>query len=434
MNAPSGENGHVYFAEGAKDAVISRARASELVDELLRALGPLRRVLLVPPDHTRVHSGAGELTSELYARLRGAATVEVLPALGTHAPMTPREIAKMFPGIPNEAFHVHDWRSDLTVLGEVPGSLIAQVSGGLVDYPIRCEVARRLAQGDWDRIISVGQLVPHEVAGIAGQSKNVFVGAGGKDVIDRTHFLGAVCGMEAAMGRADSPVRKVLSYMRSELARSLPITYLLTVRARDRSGRLVTRGLVAGDDDACFFAGAPLVQACNIELLDEAPAKVVVYLDPSEFRSTWLGNKAVYRTRMAVADGGELLVLAPGVRSFGEDLGIDRLIRRYGYRGTQATLAAVRNDPELAGSLSAAAHLIHGSSEGRFTIRYATSALDEATVRAAGYEHADAEVALRRYDPARLADGPNELPDGERIFFVSNPALGLWSLREKLAL
>jgi nickel-dependent lactate racemase len=434
MSAPSDVSGKLYFAEGARDAVIDRARAEALLDDLIRALGPLRRVLLVPPDFTRLHSGAGELTSHLYRRLSATATVEVLPALGTHAPMTPAQMAHMFPGIPHEAFRVHDWRAGLSPLGEVPAAFIREVSGGLLDYAIRCEVASLLVEGGWDRIISVGQLVPHEVAGIAGQSKNVFVGTGGKDVIDRTHFLGAVCGMESAMGRADSPVRTVLSFMRKELAQKLPITYVLTVRARDTSGKLVTRGLFAGDDDGCFRAGVPLVQACNIELLDGAPAKVVVYLDPSEFKSTWLGNKAVYRTRMAVADGGELLVLGPGVNSFGEDPGIDRLIRRHGYRGTKATLAAVRDDIELAGSLSAAAHLIHGSSEGRFRIRYAPGGLDEKTVRDAGYEHADLADALRRYDPARLVAGMNQMPDGERIFFVSNPALGLWSVREKLAL
>jgi hypothetical protein len=220
--------------------------------------------------------------------------------------------------------------------------------------------------------------------------------------------------------------------MRRELAGALPITYLLTVRGRDERGELVTRGLFAGDDDGCYLAGVPLVQACNVELLDEAPSKIVCYLEPSEFKTTWLGNKAIYRTRMAVADGGELLVLAPGVKGFGEDPDIDRLIRRHGYHGTERTLAAVKADPELGRSLSAAAHLIHGSSEGRFRIRYAAGGMDAATIEKAGYESAELAAALRRYDPQRLSDGVNVMPDGERIFFVSNPALGLWSLRDKL--
>jgi nickel-dependent lactate racemase len=424
--------GKLHFAEGARDSVIDQARAGELVDELLKSLGPLKRVLLVPPDFTRFHSGSGELTVMLYTRLaeRGA-EIEILPALGTHVPMTPAEIHEMFPGIPLDRFKVHEWRSGLSLLGEVPGSFVREVSGGKVDYPIRCEVDARLVEGRWDRVISIGQLVPHEVIGIASHDKNIFVGTGGKDVIDRTHFLGAVCDMESVMGRPHSPVRDVLMYMAGELATSLPITHLLTVRERNPAGGMLTRGLFAGDDYSCFAAGAPLVQACNLELFDAPLKKVVVYLDPSEFKSTWLGNKSVYRTRMALADAGELLVIAPGVAHFGEDPGIDRLIRKYGYHGTPRTLEAVRSEAELGASLSAAAHLIHGSSEGRFRITYAAGGLSRAEVESVGYDYADLDATLRRYDPNLLKPGTNVLPDGEEVFYVPNPALGLWGLRSK---
>ncbi|HWA73625.1 MAG TPA: lactate racemase domain-containing protein [Polyangiaceae bacterium] len=424
--------GKIHFAEGGRQHVIDERRAGELVDGLLNSLGPLKRVLLLPPDFTRFHSGAGELACQLYTRLvaRGA-EVELLPALGTHAPMTTEELHEMFPGIPLDRFRIHEWRTGLHVLGEVPGSFVREVSGGKLDYPIRCEIDQLLVTGGWDRIISIGQLVPHEVIGIASHDKNIFVGTGGKDVIDRTHFLGAVCDMESVMGRPHSPVRDVLLYMAGELATALPITHLLTVRERGSSGEMLTRGLFAGDDYACFAAGAPLVQACNLELFDAPLHKVVVYLDPSEFKSTWLGNKSVYRTRMALADAGELLVLAPGVARFGEDPGIDRLIRKYGYHGTPRTLQAVRAHEELGASLSAAAHLIHGSSEGRFRIRYAAGGLSREEVESAGYEYAEIEPALSRYDPRRLSPGMNRLPDGEEVFFVPNPALGLWGLRSK---
>lgn len=214
---------------------------------------------------------------------------------------------------------------------------------------------------------------------------------------------------------------------------ALPLTHVCTVRQRDASGAMLTRGLFAGDGPECFTAGAPLAQACNLELFDAPLSKVVVYLDPDEFKSTWLGNKAIYRTRMALADGGELLVLAPGVRRFGEDPDIDRLVRRHGYRGTPNTLDAVARDPELAASLSAAAHLIHGSSEGRFRIAYAAGGLSRDELASAGYEPADLDAALRRYTPALLAPGVNRLRDGEEIFFVPNPALGLWGLRSQFA-
>ena len=420
-----------YLARGSTTGQIDNAHASELMDELLSKLGAMRRVLLVPPDFTRYHSGAGALTSMLYRALidRGS-YVEVLPATGTHVPVSEEERKQMFPGIPRAAFREHDFRTNLHYLGEVPSSFVKEVSAGLVDYPIRCEVDRALVE-NWDRIISVGQLVPHEVIGIANHNKNIFVGAGGKDVIDRTHFLGAVCNMESIMGRSRTPVRDVFDYMSGAFGRALPpITYLLTVRGKER-GELVTRGIYAGDDNGCFIEGAHLARLANVQLLPKPIKKAVVYLDPSEFKSTWLGNKAIYRTRLALADDAELLIIAPGVRMFGEDPGIDRLIRRHGYHGTRRTLDAVEQDPDLAASLSAAAHLIHGSSEGRFKVTYATGGLTRPEVEAAGFAYLQPERAVLRYDPTRLDDGINFMADGEEVFYISNPALGLWALEEQ---
>ena len=130
------------------------------------------------------------------------------------------------------------------------------------------------------------------------------------------------------------------------------------------------RGLYIGDDIECFNRAAELSLKVNFEMLDEPIKKAVVYLDPEEFHSTWLGNKAVYRTRMALADGAELIVLAPGVKEFGEDKTIDTLIRKYGYSRHPGHAEAVEANADLANDLSAAAHLIHGSSEGRFKITW----------------------------------------------------------------
>jgi nickel-dependent lactate racemase len=412
---------------------LSQAVVDQLLDELVAGLGAPKTVLLIPPDATRAHSGAGALTAALYRRLAPTADVKVLPALGTHEPMSSDELHRMFPGVPLDRFLVHDFRTTVTQLGEVPSSFVGHVTAGKLDFSVPCQVNREIAGGHWQRIISIGQLVPHEVIGIANHAKNVFVGTGGKESIDRSHFVGAVCGMETMMGRAHTPVRDILNYMSAQLAAQLPLTYLCTVRKKDAQGQIQTHGLYAGDDEGCFLAGAPLVQRLNLDLLDAPLKKVVVYLEPHEFRTTWLGNKAIYRTRMAIADGGELLVLGPGVRRFGEDPGIDRLIRRHGYRGTDHTLEQVQRDPELAASLSAAAHLIHGSSEGRFRVRWAAGGLTPEEVRGVGYEWAELAPLLERYAPERLQDGTNRLPDGEEIFFVSNPGLGLWALKESFS-
>ncbi|MGE3822492.1 MAG: lactate racemase domain-containing protein [Isosphaeraceae bacterium] len=423
----------LFLAEGTKDAEITDERAGTLVDDLLdrlRQRSPLRRVLLLPPDYTRAHSGAGPLTRQLYDRLKAEADVVILPATGTHFPVNDEEREAMFPGIPADRFRPHDWRDGVVTLGEVPAAVISELSEGRVELPAAVQVDRLLAEPGWDAILSIGQLVPHEVIGIANHVKNVLIGAGGPDLIHKSHWLGAVHGMERIMGRAKTPVRSLLNWAADRFLSHLPLVYLLTVRARGDDGRLVTRGLYAGDDHACFEVGAELCRSVNLNVVERAPRKVVVTLDPHEYKSTWLGNKAIYRTRMAIADGGELIVLAPGVRQFGEDEAIDALIRRFGYRGTPATLAAVRDHPELARNLSAAAHLIHGSSEGRFRITYAAGKISREEIESVGFAHGDLAALSARYPAERLQEGWNVV-DGEEIYFIGNPALGLWGTAER---
>jgi len=229
------------------------------------------------------------------------------------------------------------------------------------------------------------------------------------------------------MGRADTPVRRVLNYASEHFAGSLPqIVYVQTVVNKNAAGKLVMRGMFVGDDTECFELAAALSLKCNFLMMDREIHKAVVFLDPHEFKSTWLGNKSVYRTRMALADDAELIVLAPGVHEFGEDAAIDVLIRKYGYCGTPATLEYVKEDPDLAANLSAAAHLIHGSSEGRFTIRYCPGHLTQEEIESVHFAYGDLAAYTAKYDPAKLVDGWNVV-DGEEIFFISNPGLGLWA-------
>ncbi len=418
------------ISSGSPHAIISLEEAGRMLDSMLAGIGRMRRVLLIPPDYTRLQSWSGELTCMLYERLSGHAHVEIMPALGTHSPLTRTQQQRMFQGIPADCFRNHDWRRDLVRLGEVPGQYINEVSGGILDYSVCCEINRLLVEARWDRIFSIGQVVPHEVAGIANHSKNIFVGTGGADTIHKTHFLGAVYGMEKIMGRTDTCVRKVFEYMRENFISEMPISWLLTVRDRNDSGELVTRGLYAGDDRNCFDSASRLSQKINIHKLDHPFDEVVVYLGPDEYHSTWLGNKAIYRTRMALANGARLIVLAPGVDRFGEDPKIDMLIRRHGYRGTENILHAVRQDPDLVDNLSAAAHLIHGSSEGRFEIVFCPGGLSRSEIEGVGYQYADLEEMKKRYMPAILKDGFNSTDQDGRYYYISNPGLGLWGLRE----
>ena len=393
--------------------------------QALDEIGPRRKVLAVPPDATRFHSQAGLLTQQAYGYY-GDRLACVLPALGTHQAMAPAALTRMFGDIPHSLFAVHNWRSDVVSLGELPSSFIREQSNGLLDYTWPVQVNRLIAEGGFDLILSIGQVVPHEVIGMANYNKNILVGTSGPLSINRSHYLGAVVGMERIMGRADNPVRRVLNRASDEFFGNLPIVYVQTVIGTNTAGALVIRGLFIGDDVECFQLASELSVQVNIQLLPKPIHKAVVYLDPEEFHSTWIGNKAIYRTRMALADGAELIVLAPGVRQFGEDPTIDRLIRRYGYYGTPATLAKVQQHADLAAELGTAAHLIHSSSEGRFNITYCPGGLTREETVGAGFGYADLASTMARYHPATLHNGFNTIA-GEEVFFISHPALGLWA-------
>ena len=419
-----------YCATGAPDLELSSAQLQILLQESLAKLGERHQVLTVPPDITRFHSHAGELTHFAW-QFYGHNLKAILPALGTHAPLRPDQIFRMFGDIPPDLFRVHNWRTDIETLGEVPAEFIREQSEGKLSYSWPAQVNRLVSRGGFDLILSIGQVVPHEVIGMANYNKNILIGTGGREGINRSHYLGAVYGMERIMGRAINPVRNVLNYASDQFLKHLPIIYVLSVVAGKPHGGSVVRGLFIGDDLECFQLASELSLKVNFELLDQPIRKAVVHLNPDEFHSTWIGNKAIYRTRMAMADDGELIILAPGVKEFGEDKGIDALIRKYGYRGTPATLAAVEANPDLAADLSAAAHLIHGSSEGRFRITWCPGLLTRAEIENVGFAFGDLDAMLKVYHTKKLAQGFNRI-NGEDIFFIPNPGLGLWAHRARI--
>jgi len=420
----------LLFARGSVTDVFDSEALREGLYSALDKLGPRRRVIALPPDFTRFHSRAGELTC-LAWDYYGAHMTDVLPALGTHKPMSDAEIAAMFPGIPGGLFRVHDFRRGFETLGVVPGDYIREISEERVDYDWPVQVSKYLARGKHDLILSIGQVVPHEVAGMASYNKNVFVGTGGAEGINKSHYIGAVYGMERIMGRANNPVRAAFNYGSLHFASHMPILYVLTVVGRGAAGQLVVRGLFIGDDEECFQRASELSLQVNFEMLEQPLYKVVVYLDPAEFKTTWLGNKAIYRTRMAIADGGELVILAPGLKEFGEDARMDALIRKYGYSGTPQILAAVKENADLQENLGAAAHLVHGSSEGRFSITYCPGHISAGEIEGVGFGYADLKTMTGRYPVDKLQDGWNRAADGERFFYISNPALGLWAVAER---
>src|SRR5512140_816451 len=396
----------IYYKQGSENTVLSSKDLEAGIISALDKLGVRKKVLVVPPDCTRFHSRAGELTSMIY-RYYQDNLKDILPALGTHSPMTELQIAEMFVRVPKSLFRIHDWRNDVVTVDTVPGKYVSEITNGALDYSWPAQLNRLVCNGGHDLILSVGQVVPHEVIGMANYNKNLLIGTDGPEGINKSHFIGAVYGMERIMGKYSNPVRDLLNYADSKFMSHLPVVYVHTVIGRDNAGKTVIRGLYIGDDEEVFGLASELSIKINFCLLEKPLKKVVVYLDPSEFKSTWLGNKSIYRTRMAMADNGELVVLAPGLKEFGEDREIDRLIRKYGYRGTPATLKSLKENEELNRNLSAAAHLIHGSSEGRFSITYCPGRLTREEIESVNFSYSELDSMLKKYNPLRLKDGFN---------------------------
>lgn len=415
---------------GSRTGTLSADQVERVLDQLMAQMPPAGRVLLVPPDITRCYSYAGAITAGLYRRLSGSARVDIMPAVGTHRQMTREEQISFFGAdIPEQAFLCHDWRCDTVGLGTVPGEYIREITGGKCCRGVLAEVNRGLVDGTYDLIFSVGQVVPHEVVGMANYSKNILVGLGGRQMINESHMIGAVCNLETIMGNVDTPVRKIFDYAEERFLKDVPLVYILTVTTQEKGGTLV-HGVYGGASRQVFEQAADLARTWNVTEVPGRMKKVVAYLEPGEFSSTWVGNKSVYRTRMMIADGGELLVIAPGLRHFGENPEVDGLIRRYGYRGTPRTMELVEQGA-FVGADMVPAHMIHSSSEGRFTITYAVDPrnMSRQEIEGVGYQYMELSRALERYPVDRLAEGFQIMPDGEEIYMVKAPALGLWRSR-----
>jgi len=423
-----------WFAETAPS--FSRADVVKLVHRAAeeaksRICKEPKRVLLLPPDITRMHSGAGWITEEFYKIFSPTADVHVIPTLGQHEPHTREQNRQMFGTIPHERIHAHDWRNGCVHLGEVSAEYVKEATAGAADWAFPIWLNKMLMEEKWDLIINIGHVVPHEVLGFANHNKNYFIGLAGKDLICTSHLAAASCGIENNLGNLITPVRQCFNKAEEDFLGHLPDFYVQVVLARDDKGDLVHTGVHVGDDLETYLGAARQARKQNITILDEPLKKVVCVMQEDEFFSTWVANKAVYRTRMALADDGELLIIAPGLKRFGEQADVDALIRKYGYCGTPKVMQLYRQQADMQDLAHATAHLIHGSSEGRFKITYAPGHLTKADVEQVNFQYADLQETLKKYPPSQLKEGFNDV-NGERIFFIPTPSAGLWATKEKL--
>jgi len=401
------------------------------LDESIKGLN-LSKVLLIPPDFTRFHSNAGFITNHFYHHLTEKnVSVDILPALGTHVAMGEKEVKEMFGDIPYDKFIKHNWKEDIIKIGEVPAEFCKEISEGLWNKSIDVEINKLVMNPSYDLVISIGQVVPHEVVGMANHAKNLLVGCGGKNMINASHMVGALYGIERIMGKDHTPVRQIFDYSFEHYLANRNILFVLTVTTNSKATGIQTHGLFIGQSRKGLEQAIKLSLKVNFTCLEKGIKKCIVNLDEKEFQSTWLGNKAIYRTRMAIADDGDLYILAPGVKRFGEDDKIDSLIRKYGYVGRISVIKLLNENEDLQQNMSAAAHLIHGSSEERFRIHYCVSKISKEEIKSVNYIPEDYEDIYSKFDVKNLKEGYN-IVNGEEVFYISNPALGLWIMKEKL--
>lgn len=423
----------MWFCEEGRpiDAAQQRELMMRLVDDIRARMGPaIRSALLVPPDRTRYDSGGGDLTNALYHVLAPGCRTDVMPALGQHLPHTPEENRWMFGDIPEERIQAHGWESACARVGEVSGEFVRYATDGSADWPIPIDINEAVVKGGYDVVVSIGQVVPHEVLGFANHNKNIIIGVGGGSTIRASHLVSGCCGIEDTLGQIVTPLRACFNDAERNYLPDVPIVYVLAVKTRDASNEPVLSGLYMGDDMETYIRAARYARAHTVNVFDRPIRKAVCFMDGREYQSTWVANKGIYRTRMVLAEGGQLIVIAPGVRCFGDYEYVDRLIRQYGYKGRHHLMQACESDDEFRTLGHVPAHLIHGSSEDRFTVTYAPGGLTREDVEQVGYQYMDIGRALETYNPETLSEGFNTV-DGEEIFFIGSPGQALWSSRNR---
>lgn len=359
------------------------------------------------------------------------AEVYIMPTLGQHLPHTPEQNSWMFGSIPEDKILKHNWIKDAKKLGNIPAEYVEKITQGKANWEIPVSVNKLLFDEEWDIIINIGHVVPHEVLGFANHNKNYFIGLGGKEMICASHMAAACYGIENNLGNLVTPLRHCFNKAEKEFLDKLPDMYVQLVMSYNENNKLVHSGYYCGDDIDTYLLAAEQSKSENISIVPPLK-KVIAVMQGDEFFSTWVANKAIYRTRKAMANGGELIILAPGLKRFGEQESVDKIIRKYGYKGTEKVMKHWKQEPELQDLTHATAHLIHGSSEGRFKITYAPGHMTKEEIESVNFSYMDYEEALEYYKPKTLKNGFNTLKSDEEIYFIDTPSAGLWSTQDKL--
>jgi nickel-dependent lactate racemase len=296
-------------------------------DEVRNALGALDgqftnlRVLVLIPDHTR-SLPLPFLFRALVDVLHAAKQLDFIVALGTHPPLSEESLHRLV-GIPAEERrttfkhiglfnHTWDTSAALTSLGRIEQDEIKQIAGESWHSSLPDEVNIRINKAvlEYDHILILGPTFPHEVAGFSGGAKYLFPGISGPDMINATHWLGALAGVVGTIGIKDTPVRAMIHAAASRLPTPLTLIAPVVASSRDSGEGKGLSGLFIGDYVSAWSEAADLSAERHIRWVDR-PFQRVLSVAPSMYDELWTGAKAMYKLEPAVAVGGEVVIYAP---------------------------------------------------------------------------------------------------------------------------
>jgi nickel-dependent lactate racemase len=320
----------MIIGHGVTDRAMSESEARALLADALD-VQPLdgRRVLIIIPDGTR--SGPVDLFFRLFHELLGprVAALDYLLALGTHQPMsdeaiqrrlgvTAEELATRYAGV--RIFNHHWERADtFRTLGVIPAAEIEQLSNGLLSMDVPVTVNKLIF--DYDQLIVCGPVFPHEVVGFSGGNKYFFPGISGPEVINFTHWLGALITSYTIIGTKHTPVRAVIN--RAAAMIDLPkLCVCMVVNGHDLAG------LTVGEPQAAWSAAADLSAQVHVVYVDR-PYQTVLSVMPNLYDDIWTAAKGMYKLEPVIADGGEVIIYAPHIDEISYTHGA--IIDRVGY-------------------------------------------------------------------------------------------------------
>jgi lactate racemase len=321
MSVIGSGNPHQFLTEDQVKAVIIQGLDS------LSLTG--KRVLFIIPDSTRTMPLPlffREITGQLMGKAR---QLDFLVALGTHPAMSAEALLRLV-GISaeekaskyaNVQLLNHAWKDpqSLTLLGSIPSSEILELSNGLLEMEVPVRLNRRILE--YDQIIICGPVFPHEVVGFSGGNKYFFPGIAGSDIIDFTHWLGALITSYTAIGTKDTPMRRVIN----RAAAMIPVPRHALCSVVSHEG---ISGVFFGTPEEAFSAAADLSAQVHVHWI-ATPYRQVLSVMPSMYDEIWVGAKGMYKMEPAIADGGEVIIYAPHIREFSVVHG--KVIREIGY-------------------------------------------------------------------------------------------------------